>query len=298
MKLQVLICFTLVNCSSAKQANNRSGYGPVKIEPATVLIPGGQFMMGSVEGEDDEVPVHPVSLDSFYLAKYETTNAQFCQFLNEQGNQSQDGTAWINLTGNWNGEKCRILQQGNQFQVEPGYEDYPVVYVSWDGASAYSRWLNKKTGRPYRLPTEAEWEFAAGNGSRHTRYSWGNDPPSSSRGGNVADESLKQKFSQWTIFPGYDDAWVFNAPVGRFSPNDFGLFDMTGNVWEWCSDWFGSYDSATALNPIGPPNGKTKVIRGGGWLGSPQACRVTDRYADKPEHRGHSMGFRVAISVR
>jgi formylglycine-generating enzyme len=114
---------------------------------------------------------------------------------------------------------------------------------------------------------------------------------------NVADEDLKKNFPKWEIFNGYSDGFIFNAPVGSFPANDFGLYDMTGNVWEWCSDWKGEYNKSEGKNPVGVPLGTRKVIRGGGWLGSPEACRVADRYSDTPDHRGHSMGFRVAMTI-
>jgi formylglycine-generating enzyme required for sulfatase activity len=97
-------------------------------------------------------------------------------------------------------------------------------------------------------------------------------------------------------FLNYNDGFVFNAPVGSFAPNEFGLYDMTGNVWEWCSDWEGEYSTSIESNPKGAATGVKKIIRGGGWLGYPDACRVADRYSDTQEHRGHSMGFRVVMT--
>ena len=294
MKLSLFIFLILLGCTTNKHNTKQT----LSFEPETVLIPGDTFQMGSNDGDSDEMPIHAVTLSSFYMGKYEVTNAQFCQFLNEEGNQLQDTTAWIKLNGTWNAEKCRIIQEGDHFTVAPGFNNYPVIYVSWDGAVAYCRWLRDKTGKIYRLPTEAEWEFSAGNGTRHTKFSWGNDGPSAGKGGNVADEALKKEFPKWEIFTGYNDGFVINAPVGSFNANDFGLYDMTGNVWEWCSDWSGKYNTGNALNPTGAPDGKRKVIRGGGWLGSPEACRVVDRYSDTHDHRGHSMGFRVAMTLK
>jgi formylglycine-generating enzyme len=293
MKSLLLLLLALFSCATNKHTiKHRLNY-----EPETALIPGGKFQMGSDDGDNDEKPIHTVILDSFYLGKYEVTNEQFCKFLNENGNQSKDATQWIKLDGTWNAEKCRIIQKDNQFSVESGFDNYPVVYVSWDAAVAYCKWLSEKTGKVYRLPTEAEWEFAAGNGSKHTKYSWGNSEPSATKGGNVADEDLKKDFPKWEIFNDYSDGFILNAPVGSFTANDFGLFDMTGNVWEWCSDWKGEYNKSEEKNPVGAQLGTKKVIRGGGWLGSPEACRVVDRYSDTPDHRGHSMGFRIAMTI-
>jgi len=288
----------LFSCATNKHIKHQTKKQTLLFEPETILIPGGIFQMGSNDGDSDEKPIHTVTLDSFFIGKYEVTNAQFCQFLNEKGNQSQGGTEWIKFDGTWNSEKCRIIQNGNQFSVASGFDNYPIIFISWDAAVAYCQWLSDKTGKTYRLPTEAEWEFAAGNGTSHTKYSWGDSDPSLSKGGNVADEALKKNFPKWDIFSGYNDGFVFNAPVGSFAANDFGLYDMTGNVWEWCSDWYGEYNNSNDLNPIGVLNGTKKVIRGGGWLGSPKASRVADRYSDTPNHRGHSMGFRIAITLQ
>lgn len=267
-------------------------------EPETILIQGGTFQMGSSDGDDDEKPIHAVTLNNFAIGKYEVTNAQFCEFLNEQGNQRKDSTEWIKLDGKWNDERCRIIKKENQFSVALGFENYPVTYISWDAAVAYCDWLSNKTDKIYRLPTEAEWEYASGNGSKHTKYSWGDGEPIASNGGNVADEALKKNFPEWAIFTGYNDGYVMNAPVGSFAANDFGLYDMTGNVWEWCSDWYGAYNNSNRLNPRGALHGTKKVIRGGGFLGSPWASRVADRYCDTPDHRGHVMGFRVAMTLK
>jgi formylglycine-generating enzyme len=292
MRVLLLLLFTICSCATNKLPKK----GTLNIEPETVLVAGGTFLMGSETGDKDEMPVHKVTINRFYMGKNEVTNAQFCQFLNEKGNQSQGGTEWIKLDGTWNAEKCRILQKDNQFSVESGFDNYPVIYISWDAAVAYCQWLRDKTGKLFRLPTEAEWEFAAGNGAKHTKYSWGNSEPSATKGGNVADEDLKKAFPKWEIFTGYSDGFVINAPVRSFAANDFGLYDMTGNVWEWCSDWKDVYKKREEINPTGAPTGTKRVIRGGGWLGSPEACRVADRYSDTPEHRGHSMGFRVAMN--
>lgn len=293
MRLLILMLLTLFGCAMNKHVKHQL----LSFEPETLLVSGSTFQMGSTDGDNDEKPIHRVIVDSFFIGKYEVTNAQFCQFLNEKGNQTSDSTQWIKLDGVWNSEKCHILQNDNRFTVEAGFDNYPVIFISWDAAVAYCQWLSGKTGKPYRLPTEAEWEFAAGNGSKHTKYSWGNDNPTAAKGGNVADEALRKNFPKWEIFTGYTDGFEFNAPVGSYAANEFGLHDMTGNVWEWCSDWKGAYDSENVKNPTGALTGTKKVIRGGGWLGSPEACRVVDRYSDTPDHRGHSMGFRVAMTL-
>lgn len=259
-------------------------------EPEMLKITGGAFRMGSEENSDEK-PVHEVTVSTFYLAKYEVTNAQFCAFLNEKGNQSEGGADWLNLDGSYDDERCRIYAEGTGFRVQSGYEQYPVIYVSWYGAKAYCDWLSAKTGKKYRLPTEAEWEYAAGNGQKHTKYSWGNSAPSGKQGGNVCDQAAKKKYPSWDAFENYDDGYIYTAPVGKFNANDFGLYDMTGNVWEWCSDWYGSdyYPTSPSANPKGPSSGDYRVCRGG-----PLDVRVALRVRPDPYSRNFIIGFRAA----
>ncbi|MBN8680169.1 MAG: SUMF1/EgtB/PvdO family nonheme iron enzyme [Chitinophagales bacterium] len=292
------------NCPN--QAGPKSNRGcplpppnPTHAIPAgMVLVKGGTFTMGDEkgDGDSDEKPTHTVTIKDFYLGKYEVTNAEFIQFLNEKGNQTEGGVEWINLDGKWDDERCRIMKSGSTFSVISGYENYPVIYVSWFGAVAYCNWLKQKKGGEYRLPTEAEWEYAAGNGNSHTKYSWGNDDPSGKKGGNVSDLTAKAKYSSWSAFESYRDGYVYTAPVGQFDPNSFGLYDMTGNVWEWCADWYDSeyYKNSPAQNPQGPTSGSSRVLRGGSWSPTPEYCRVAYRCRNYPYHRNYSVGFRVA----
>ncbi|PIE85979.1 MAG: hypothetical protein CSA05_02970 [Bacteroidia bacterium] len=267
--------------------------------PEMVFIKGGRFQMGSNNGDSDEKPVHSVRVSDFWMGKYEVTNEEYCAFLNDYGSDKvksgdYSGESMMYFSGSWKGEKCRIYKRGSSYKVESGYGKYPVIYVTWYGANEYCKWLSGKTGKSYRLPTEAEWEYAAGNGSKHTKYSWGNNFPSGKRGGNVADETAKREFSDWTIFEGYTDGYVYVAPVGKFYSNDFGLYDMTGNVWEWCSDWYGAYSSSSQSDPQGPSSGSIRVDRGGGWGSYASYCRVADRFSINPTGSIGDMGFRVA----
>jgi formylglycine-generating enzyme required for sulfatase activity len=170
--------------------------------------------------------------------------------------------------------------------------------VSWNDATAYCQWLSQKTGKTYRLPTEAEWEYAAGNGAKHYKYSWGSYVPSGSENvGNVADETSHPKYGKWTNtgFDGYRDGYFFAAPVGSFQPNELGLYDMTGNVWEWCNDWYDKnyYSNSPGSNPKGPSSGSDRVRRGGSWNNSAANSRVAYRSNDTPDYRSASMGFRL-----
>ncbi|MBI5186154.1 MAG: SUMF1/EgtB/PvdO family nonheme iron enzyme [Nitrospinae bacterium] len=173
------------------------------------------------DGDADEKPVHEVCVDDFYIGKYEVTNKEFREFRLFHDSYDYEGHS---------------LNGGNQ----------PVAMVSWEDAKAYADWLSEKTGKRYRLPTEAEWEYAARSGEKGYKYSWGNGGPVGKRGGNIADESAKRKFSdwtawsRWTTWKGYDDGYAVSSPVGSFEPNEFGLYDMSGNVWEWVEDLYDS----------------------------------------------------------
>jgi formylglycine-generating enzyme required for sulfatase activity len=268
--------------------------------PEMILIQGGTFQMGSNEEDRDQRPAHAVTVKSFYMAKYEVTVAQFGQFISETGYLTDadnwggsfvwTGSLWETLDGvNW---KCNA--EGN---LRPDTEsNHPVIHVSWNDAREYCKWLSKKTGKEYRLPTEAEWEYAAGNGSKHTTYSWGNGEPAGKNGGNVADESTLEIFG--SLWPGYNDGFVYTAAVGRFNPNELGLYDMTGNVGEWCSDFYDSkyYKSSLTNNPKGPSNGTYRVIRGGSYRLEPTFQRVVYRDRGDPFYRYFGTGFRVVMA--
>ena len=268
------------------------------IEPPMIFIPGGFFIMGSSDGDLDELPEHRVHLSDFYLGRYEVTNEEFVAFLNDLGaTEDGAGRALIHLLGAWQGERCRIKNNNGTFTVEAGYKKYPVIYVTWYGARAYCNWLSRKTKKKYRLPTEAEWEYAAGGGHAEYKYSWGDSPPTKNNGGNVADESAKRIFSDWIILNGYDDEYVYIAPAGSFKANQLGLNDMTGNVSEWCADWYGEYPMGIATAPTGPRQGTDRVKRGGSWFNFPYDLRVTRRDYAVPAYADFTLGFRVAKSA-
>jgi len=276
------------------------------IAPDNMLrIRGGTFKMGSTDGEEDEKPVHEVTVSDFYLSKYEVTVAEFQVFVEaskyqtDAGKNGEGSYFYSSTTSKWElkpGIDWRHDAEGN-LRPESEY-NHPVIHVSWNDAIAYCAWLSQKTVRTYRLPTEAEWEYAAGNGSRHTKYSWGNGEPVGKKGGNAADESKRPgDGASWSVkFDGYNDGYWFTAPVGSYDANDFGLFDMTGNVLEWCSDWRGDYASGSQTNPIGPGSGSYRVLRGGSWRYGAQICRVAYRYFGTPGFRNYNIGFRLASS--
>ncbi len=252
-------------------------------EPVTgmefVRVPGGCFQMGSPSSESgrykDEGPVHEVCVqgfDGFWMGKYEVTNAQYRRF--KSGHNSED-------------YKGNSLNGNNQ----------PAVYVSWDDAKAFVGWLNRQNDGRYKfkLPTEAEWEYAARAGTQAARY-WGDDPDEACRYANVHDFKSKNAFSNitWSNH-NCDDGFAVTSPVGRFKPNAFGLYDMLGNVWEWCEDIYdeGAYGKHNRNNPVVTSGGSDRVIRGGSWSNSPRYVRSAFRRRLDPVDRGSYLGFRL-----
>jgi formylglycine-generating enzyme required for sulfatase activity len=211
------------------------------------------------------------------MGVHEVTNAQFAAFLNAEGNQEEGGTEWYEIGSSY--AKIKETSDG-VFEVEEGFERHPVVEVSWYGARAYAAWLSEQTGQSYRLPTEAEWEYAARGGEAGAKdeflYS----------GSNTIDEVA------W--YSG--NSGSRRHEVGQKQPNQLGLYDMSGNVWEWVQDWYGDYPSEAQVNPEGPNSGSYRVQRGGCWFNYPGNCRAADRGYNGPTSRGNNLGFRLARS--
>jgi formylglycine-generating enzyme required for sulfatase activity len=258
------------------------------------FVKGGCFQMGDVFSNipSSEKPVHVVCLDDFYLGKYEVTVGEYRKFVRETGYRTeaerQDGChGWVS---DGIEEKRRDYNWQN-----PGFhqsEKNPVVCVSWNDAYQYIRWLNKKFGKSYRLATEAEWEYAARDRGKAYKYGWGNGEPS----GNIADMSAQKYLSIQNIWQGYDDGYAYTSPVGRYKPNSLGLYDMSGNVYEWVEDWQVKdyYSMSPKYNPAGGETGQNKLLRGGAWDLGPETARTTSRYWNMAGARAVCMGFRVA----
>jgi len=246
-----------------------------------VLIPAGEFEMGSNDGFDNEKPVHTVYLDAFYIDKYEVTNAQYKKFVQAKKYREPEGYGYIDYE--WKkGFKPWLGKNFNE-------DNQPVVCVSWEDAKAYADWAGK------RLPTEAEWEKAARGGEKGKKYVWGDGwlPPKGA--GNFADQTLKKVFRDWIIIGGYDDGYAYTSPVGSFNPNGYGLYDMAGNVWEWCADWCDDkyYTNSPKLNPTGTGSGSYRILRGGSWRTINMLnLRVAYRYYDDPMDVRDAVGFR------
>jgi formylglycine-generating enzyme required for sulfatase activity len=243
--------------------------------PEMVPVTGGTYDMGSND-LDNEKPVHLVLLADFEIGKYPVTIGEYLGFCHETNKNYPE----------W-------LEKGSQYHLETGsdnhykregigreYEHHPIVGVSWDDATAYCQWLSRKTGKKYRLPTEAEWEFAARGGilSKSFLYAGSND--------------LNEV--GWYL----DNSDSKPQRVGQKKSNELGLYDMSGNVWEWCNDWYGAYKASkkSVLNPQGPDKGSLRVLRGGSWNDDALYCRVSYRRYTSPEFRSDNLGFRLVSS--
>ena len=237
-----------------------------------VLVPAGSFEMGDHfdEGAADELPVHQVELNTFYMDRYEVTIGQYKRFLRE--------TAYGTLpdqTPNWIAEKAIVPAQKGVHQVV-GFttptDNHPVAGVTFNDVQAYAEWAGK------RLPTEAEWEYAARGGLVGKRYVWGNRLP------EETDCNFTGSFGGEQA----DDGHLYTAPVGSYDANGYGLYDMVGNTWEWCADWYDEnyYANSVPKNPKGPATGTERVIRGSGWSSYLQHLRLSRRLKLSPTATG------------
>ncbi len=255
-----------------------------------------QFEMGCVPGDavcqSHEKPRHQVALTRAYaLLATEVTRGQFRTFAGTMGYRTlAEREGW-----GFAFDRAGYKRQDDLSWSAPGFfqeDDHPVVQVSWDDAAAYCAWAGG------RLPTEAEWEYAARGGAEGTRFVWGDnaDGIRAPMGANVADESVRPHFPWWVVFPNYHDGYPWTAPTRSFAANAFGLFDMAGNVWEWTADWYAptAYASSSALDPQGPTSGRSRVVRGSSWGDEPLVLRVSERSSHAPEHRSYFHGFRCA----
>ena len=270
-----------------------------------VVVPPGSFTMGSPADErgrrKEEGPQRPVTIRRpFAVGKYEVTRGEFARFVNATGHRT--GNACITFVGTqW---KAR---DGLNWR-NPGFaqtDRHPVVCVTWYDAKAYVRWLSKRTGKRYRLLTEAEWEYVARSGKTSPRY-WGRDASMQCHYANGADSAVKARYANWifTLVP-CRDGFVHTAPVGRYRANGFGLHDLHGNAFEWVEDcWHDSYHGAPSDGRSWTERGncRIRVVRGGSWSSSPSDLRAASRDAQRSGDRAGRVdrdsegGFRVARS--
>lgn len=296
-----------------------------------VLIPAGEFLMGTDENPQGlqaefryvklsvfwaERPPHRVRITKpFYLESCEVSMGQFMKFYEQAGYEiapiSNEKESWGYSTKQKSNAAAEVVPWA------PGWvrrDDHPAVYVSWNDADAFCKWLSKEEGKTYRLPTEAEWEYACRAGTT-TRYSSGNDAEGLVQFANIADRETKTRFGAAWVYELKDgletqtripypflsgtDGNVLTAPVGSFQPNAFGIYDMHGNVMEWCQDWYkaNAYPDKAEDDPQGPSRGSHRVVRGGGWRSMAVGARSSVRIFDNPDARTNQMGFRVVCEV-
>ncbi|PID89779.1 MAG: hypothetical protein CSA05_00540 [Bacteroidia bacterium] len=225
-------------------------------EPKMVFVKGGEFIMGNNDGDDDEKPAHQVFLNDYYIGQYEVTMGEFENFCSATGREPVRKESWSRA-------------------------NHPAIYVTWDMAVEYCKWLSKETGKKYRLPTEAEWEYAARGGEKSQGYKYS--------GNNDIDEVA------WYQGSIPEDG---TQPVGSLKPNELGIYDMSGNVWEWCSDIYQKdyYTKSDKKNPKGAKRGNWRIVRGGSWAGKARQARVTYRQSNLPVNSGFNDGFRVVMT--
>jgi sulfatase modifying factor 1 len=266
--------------------------------PAMVVIPAGRFEMGSPDSDearsDDEGPLHRVKISAFALGRTEITRGQFAKF--------------VKSTKYHIGNNCWTLEDG-KFEIRSGrsWHDlgflqnnrHPAACINWNDAKAYAKWMSRKTGKKYRLPTEAEWEYAARARTVTARY-WGDSPDVACRYANVADLTAKAKIegARFWLLHNCADGFAYTSPVGRFKANAFGLKDMLGNLWEWTEDsYHDSYQKAPTDGSAWQGESKKRVIRGGSWNNNPDRVRTAKRGRDDPYSRFSNIGFRLARSL-
>jgi len=303
-----------------------------QIEENMILIKGGEYKMGDLFGKEknpqrkDERPVHDVFVGDFVISKLEVSNVDFVTFLNDisdkldvssEGKLKYKGHVIFDLQcTNCKVSIERISNNSGKFEVAKGFERHPIVLVSWYGAIYYCNWYSKKNGlnpvykinqngvvadwevNGFRLPTEAEWEYAAKGGGKDIQFAWGNEYKPFA---NIADEERNNLSEDDIInyWKNYNDGYSTTSPVSTFAQGEFRINNMTGNVWEWCWDWYNasyygrSINSQNPKNPKGPNKGNEKSLRGSSWNSAPGTQRVSKRFKASPNQCSNSIGFRM-----
>jgi sulfatase modifying factor 1 len=286
-----------------------------------VLVPGGSFLMGnSFEGGDeDERPVHEVRLSSYLIGRHEVTVGEFRQFVEATGyvTTAEQGEGASVFVG------TKVEKRPDANWPNPYFEQddrHPVVCVSWYDAAEYCNWRSRKerlqpcyagsgdeitcdfAANGYRLPTEAEWEYAARSRGKRVKYAWGDGEPyvNGRPAGNAKDEAARREWGVKKFWQGYDDGYACTSPAGSFAPNELGIHDISGNVYEWCWDWYDEtyYATSPIEDPRGPATGVMRACRDCGFACAIEQECVASRGKGKPTLTFSWGGFRVARSVR
>jgi formylglycine-generating enzyme required for sulfatase activity len=289
-------CAVLSAVPAARAAEAPAPFRDCDACPEMQLLPAGEILMGARGGDPRHAPQVAIKIARpFAIARFEVTREQFREFVRDAEFETGTGCQ------TWNEERTRFAVDHNRGWANPGRpreprDDHPVACVSWTEAAAYAAWLAKKTERPYRLPSEAEWEYAARAGSAR-RFPWGENPDDACQYANLYDESTREIYPLGEQPALCRDGFADLAPVGALRPNAFGLFDMIGNVAEWVEDCY------TASSVGRPHDGRAwvwtggcprRVQRGGSWLSPPTAADSTARVGAPMNERSDWVGFRVA----
>ncbi len=240
--------------------------------------------MGAADAEDDERPVHRVTVGEFFIGRFPVTQDEYARFVRDTGYPAPSVRTLPLIAQGDRDAIFRELAQPYAWTGEDppaGHGTHPVVLVGYDDVQAYCAWMTEMLGRVVRLPTEAEWEKAARGGADGWRYPWGNDIDPS-RANYLSDPAMKRQRG--------------TRPTGTYPPNAFGLYDMVGNVWEWVSDWYAadSYGLAEERDPRGPEAGTLRIVRGGSWVNDDVSMlRCAYRHRVPPDTYAYSIGFRI-----
>jgi formylglycine-generating enzyme required for sulfatase activity len=256
--------------------------------PNLARIPAGDFMMGAADAEEDQRPVHRVSLSDFLISRFPVTHDEYARFVRATGHPAPSVRELPLITAGGRDAVFRELAAPYVWAEHgppAGYGTHPVVLVTLDHALAYCAWASNDFGRVVRLPTEAEWEKAARGGVDGLRYPWGNeiDP---TRGNFLTDPTVKRQRG--------------TRPTGTYPPNAYGLYDVCGNVWEWVSDWYSAdyYGSGEVRDPTGPASGDMRIVRGGSWVNDDVTMlRCSYRHKVPPDTYAYSIGFRIVCGT-
>jgi sulfatase modifying factor 1 len=285
-----IAAFFLANgCQPKQRTDNHT-----ETQKGMMLIKGGSFQMGADDGMRFEGPVHTVELNPFFMDEHEVTVGQFSEFVAATGYKTEaERFGWSGVFDFESGDWTRV--DGADWQHPEGpksnaQRNEPVCQISWNDANEYAKWAGK------RLPTEAEFEYAARGGVIGKKYAWGDDlRPNGKPAANWWQGIFPEKNTN-------EDGFLTRAPVKSFGANGFGLYDMTGNVWEWCSDRYGEnyYQNSPKRDPKGPETGEERSIRGGSFLCAENFCsnyRVAGRSRATPDSGLNNLGFRCARDV-
>ncbi len=308
---------SLTSIVDRRDTTNETNPGAIFTQPDKqnlIYLSGGEFLMGTDDREgfpsDGEGPVRAVTVAPFYIDPYTVTNLEFKMFVDATGYITEaEKFGWsyvfhlfvpefgVKILGSTRQSPWWLAVEGASWRAPEGPGsviedrlDHPVIHTTWNDAEAYCRWVGK------RLPTEAEWEFAARGGLVQKRYPWGDEiKPGGKHMCNIWQGKFPTKNNA-------SDGFVGTAPVQAFEPNGYGLYHIAGNVWEWCADWFSPifHVNRSRVNPIGPSSGTSRVMRGGSYLCHKSYCnryRVAARSQNTPDSSTGNMGFRCAADA-